>query len=56
MAIPMGAERPAIGKVLEEIRAVACGENQLEDTEDDSETLAWIYRRAEAVIQKAEER
>ena len=36
--------------VLEEIRAVACGEEQLESCFDDTETLGWIFRKAELAL------
>jgi hypothetical protein len=37
-------------EALTEIRAVACGENQVAD--DDTEALAWIFRKAEALLSR----
>ena len=40
----------SIIQVLKEIRDVACGEVQLDSCLDDTEALAWIFRRAEAAL------
>lgn len=41
--------------VLEEIRAVACGETQLEDCENDTEALVWIFRKTGQVLRPKSE-
>jgi hypothetical protein len=48
-------ENAALTGALEEIRAVASGEQQLDSCFDDTETLAWVCRAAEAVLNPVKE-